>query len=318
MGVRKAAPGYILIILLALLGGCAAPGYKAIQDEPGNLPERAAVEGVPFYPQDAYYCGPASLAMVLNWAEIDVTQEQIAEQVYTPGRKGTFPVDLLSGARRNGALAVKVTSMRSLLREIAAGHPVLVFQNLGISLLPQWHFAVAIEYDLASQTIVLHSGETERQVTDISTFERTWSRADYWAATVTQPDQLPQSADADAIVSAAAGLERAEQYQSAATAYETILKRWPDNTVAAMGLGNVMFAKQDFEAAASHYRAVTTKDPEYAPAWNNLAYALARLGRHQEAVAAAERAVSLGSSDSDNYRETLREIRDGDSRSPAG
>lgn len=312
---QHAVSGLICVLLLTLIGGCAAPGYKAVRDRPGDLPERAAVEDVPFYPQDAYYCGPASLAMMLNWAGISVTQEQIAEQVYTPGRKGSFPVDLLSGARRNGALAVRITSMRDLLGEIAAGNPVLVFQNLGLELWPQWHFAVAYEYDLSNDTLVLHSGTTERHVADINTFERTWRRADYWAATVTSPDLLPETARAGAVVRAAAGLERAEQLEAAATAYEAILERWPENIPALMGLGNVMYTRNSFEAAANHYRAATGIEPAYAPAWNNLAYALARSGRRQQAIQAAERAVSLGK-DNANYQDTLREIRAGDK--PAG
>lgn len=305
---RKPVAGVAFVVLLAVLGGCAAPGHRAIQENPGDLPARAAVEGVPFYPQDAYYCGPASLAMMLTWAGIPITQEEIAGQVYTPGRRGTLPIDLLTGARRNGALAVKVASMRDLLREIAAGHPVLIFQNLGLDWWPQWHFAVAFEYDLGSGTLVLHSGTTERRITDLDAFERTWRRADYWAITVTQPDELPHTADVEAIVGAAAGLERAGQYQAAATAYETILGRWAGNIPALMGLGNVLYVQQKFEAAAGRFRAVIRIDPGYAPAWNNLAYALAGTGHQQEALEAAERAVSLGK-DNSNYRDTLREIR---------
>jgi len=292
-----------------MLSACAAPGYKAIQKNPGDLPERAAVEKVPFYPQEAYYCGPASLAMMLSWAGFPTTQEQIAEQVYTPDRKGTLPIDLLSGARRNGALAVQVTSLHNLLGEIAAGHPVLVFQNLGLELWPQWHFAVAYEYDLERDVIVLHSGTTERRVTDLNQFTRTWERADNWAVTITQPSHLPAEAKATDVLEGAAGLERASKLQAAADAYATISRRWPKNIAARMGLGNVMFAQEQFQAAAEHFRSVTSINSKYAPAWNNLAYALSRLGRHEEAVAAAERAVEHGGRDKGNYKETLRDVR---------
>lgn len=305
----------VLLVLLIVLGGCAAPGYKAIQNEPGALPERAAVEKVPFYPQEAYYCGPASLAMMLSWAGFPATQEQIAEQVYTPGRQGTLPIDLLSGARRNGALAVQTTSLRNLLAEIAAGHPVLVFQNLGLELWPQWHFAVAYEYDLARDVIVLHSGKTERRVTDLNQFTRTWERADNWAVTITRPSHLPAKAHVTDVLEGAAGLERASRLQAAADAYAAVSQRWPDNIAARMGRGNVMFAREQFQAAAGHFRSATSINSEYAPAWNNLAYTLSRLGRHQEAIEAAERAVEYGNSDDSNYKETLEDIR---SQRPAG
>lgn len=309
-------PGWLLILLLALTGGCAAPGYKAIQGQPGDLPARAAVDGVPFYPQEDYYCGPASLAMMLTWAGIPANQQDIAEQVYTAGRQGTFPSDIMAGARRNGALAVQVRSLRDLLGEIAAGHPVLVFQNLGLKLWPQWHFAVAFEYDLSNDQLVLHSGTQARRVTDLNAFERTWRRGDYWAITVTQPDALPATAAIKDILAGAAGLERSDQLAAAAMAYRTIIKRWPENIAARMGLGNVMYAREDFQAAAQSFEAALELDSEYAPAWNNLAYALAALDRREDAIKAAERAVAISKGENSNYQNTLEEMRN--SPRPAG
>lgn len=311
---RALFPGW-LIVLLALIGGCAAPGYKAIQDQPGDLPDQAAVEDVPFYPQKDYYCGPASLAMMLNWAGFPASQQDIAKQVYTPGRQGTLPTDILAGARRNGALAVQVASLRDLLAEIAAGHPVLVFQNLGFQLWPQWHFAVAFEYDLSRDQLVLHSGTQARRVTNLNAFERTWRRGNYWAITVTRPDELPARAPVHEVLAGATGLERSNRLAAAATAYSTISQRWPENLAARMGLGNVAYAQKDYPAAVKSYEAVLERDSEYAPAWNNLAYALVALDRREDAIRAAEKAVTISKGKNTNYRNTLEEIR---GKAPAG
>src|SRR5436189_282713 len=81
---------------------------------------------VPFFPQEDYYCGPASLAMVLAWTGLDVNQDQIAPEVYTPGRVGTLQPDILTAARRHGRLAVQVNTLHDMLKELAAGNPVLV------------------------------------------------------------------------------------------------------------------------------------------------------------------------------------------------
>ena len=51
--------------------------------------------------------------------------EALGARVYTPARRGTLQNDILAGARREGRLAVAVTSLRGLMTEIAAGHPVL-------------------------------------------------------------------------------------------------------------------------------------------------------------------------------------------------
>lgn len=296
------------VALLLLLTGCASQHYRAIQDEPGDLPSEARVADVPFFPQEKYYCGPAALAMMLNWSGFTTTQEEVAEQVYTPGRQGTLPTDLLSGARRHGALAVEVASLRDMLGEIAAGNPVLVFQNLGLSLWPQWHFAVAFEYDLPSNSLVLHSGTEERHKINFNAFEKTWERADYWAITVTPPDQLPAHASALAALDAAAGLERSRQLAAADKAYRTISQRWPDNITARMGLGNTLYSQGDYAAATDSYKMALQIDPEYAPAWNNLAYSLMETGDYDVAIAAARQAIQYAGENKTNYQQTLREI----------
>ena len=84
-----------------------------------------------------------------------------------------------------------VDNLADLLAELDAGHPVLVFQNLALDWSPQWHFAVAVGYDLDSGDLILRSGTERRRVTRLSTFEFTWRRGDYWALVVLPPDRLP-------------------------------------------------------------------------------------------------------------------------------
>ena len=98
---------------------------------------------MPFFPQEDLYCGPAALATALNWAGDKVTQEQLAPEVFTAAREGTLRPDMLAAARRHGKFAVAFDDLKSLLTEIEAGHPVIVFQNLALSWYPQWHYAVA-------------------------------------------------------------------------------------------------------------------------------------------------------------------------------
>ncbi len=74
------------VLLLWALAGCAAPQTLNLIKDPGALPPRAEVAEVPFFPQEDLYCGPAALATVLTWTGTPVTQEEMAKQVYTPGR----------------------------------------------------------------------------------------------------------------------------------------------------------------------------------------------------------------------------------------
>ena len=194
-----------------------------------------------------------------------------------------------------------------MLSHLADGYPVLVFQNLGLTFLPRWHYAVAYAYDLSTGELLLHSGTEEQHVVSLETFENTWKRADYWAITVTQPDDLPPESGLNASLKAANGLEQARRYQEAATAFRVIANRWQDNIPARMGLGNALYATGDYESAVTAFLEATNINPDFAPAWNNLAHVLGKLGQTQAAIAAAERAIAL-EENNDLYQETLKEI----------
>lgn len=295
-------------LLLLGLTACSSIQTQNVVETPGQLPVRAEVGDVPFFPQQKYHCGPAALAMVLAWSGLPVTQDELVSEVYTPARQGTFRTDVLAAARRHGRLAVEVGNLRDLLSEIAAGSPVLVFQNLGLNWYPQWHYAVAIGYDLDSREITLHSGLDERRVVSLSVFERTWRRGDYWALVLLPPGQLPLSAEETPALKAAAGLERVERYTDAATAYAAIAAKWPQSFAARMGLGNSLYSIGDYAGAERAFLAAIRNDSKAAAAWNNLAYALAAQGRREEALRAVEKAVLYGANNRDQYQDSLREL----------
>jgi len=304
-------PGALLALLVLALGACTTPQTAAVIEAPGDLPAKAAVPDVPFFPQEDYYCGPAALATVLTWSGRQTAPEELAARVYTPERQGTLQNDILAAARREGRLAVPLGSLRDVMAEVAAGHPVLVFQNLALEWYPQWHYAVAVGYDLERQEITLRSGREAERVTSLDTFERTWERGDHWALVVLRPNQLPVSAEKRAVLRAAAGLERAGRGPEAAAAYSTILVRWPGSFAALMGLGNVWFGDGDMAGAELAYRQAIDAGPERAEAWNNLAYVLDAKGHRKDAVAAAREAVRLAPGNEATYLETLQEVSGG-------
>ncbi|MEO0702752.1 MAG: PA2778 family cysteine peptidase [Pseudomonadota bacterium] len=245
-----------------MLAGCAAPIDPASWASPGDVPARAAVADVPLIVQDDFYCGPASLAMVYQWAGQEVTQAEVAQQSFTPGARGTYLADMIGNARRRGQLAVTLSSPEDLLAELAAGHPVIVFQNLGVRWLPRWHYGVAVAYDTAAGRIVLHSGESERMVMPLDLFERTWARADYWALVVLPPGEMPALDDEIDLLQAGSALERAGQAAAAAAHYRAGAARYPDNWLWQFGLGNATFAEGDTDGARRAWEAALQIDPE--------------------------------------------------------
>jgi predicted Zn-dependent protease len=125
---------------------------------------------------------------------------------------------------------------------------------------------------------------------------------------VLPPDTAPATADPEPWLAAATGLERVSRPQEAQLAYDAFLARWPLNRPAQMGRANALFALNRFDRAEQAYEDIVAADPLMAEAWNNLAYALYRQGKREEAVRAAMRAVAIGGSQSTDYADTLREV----------
>lgn len=265
---------------------------------------------MPFYPQEDHQCGPAALATALGAQGIELSPDALAPEVYLPGREGSLAAEMLGATRRQGLVAYPLRpQLEDVLREIAAGTPVIVLQNLSLPIAPQWHYAVAVGYDLPAEQIALRSGRTRRELMTLSTFERTWARSGRWAMLALPPERLPATADAGRYVEAAVALERVNG-AAARRAYRTALARWPDNLVAAIGEGNTAYAAGDLAGAEAAYRAATVAHPDSADAWNNLAQVLGELHRPAEGRAAALRAVELGGPRVAQYEETLRSLGD--------
>ncbi len=276
---------------------------------PENVPAGVELETVPFYPQDAYQCGPATLAMALTWSGLAVTPDELKGQVYTPSRKGSLQLAMIGATRRHGKIAYKFNDPAALFPEIAAGHPVIILQNLGLSWLPVWHYAVVIGYDAPEQDVILRSGTTKRKVMSYYLFQKTWARSDYWGLMVLEPNQMPVLAKENDYLDAVVGLEKANQYQAAVTGYQTALVHWPNSLNSLMGLGYSYYKLGDLKGAESAFRDATELHSQSAPAFNNLAYVLLEQRRLKEALAAAKKAVALGGPLKSEAEKTLQEIR---------
>ena len=284
-----------VLVWVMLLGGCATPQVATLEARwPDELPARVELARVPFFPQEEFECGPAALAMVAQAAGVKVSPEALVDQVYLPGRQGSLQPEMLAATRRQGLLAYPLKpSIEAVLREVAAGNPVLVFQNLAFPIYPVWHYAVVMGYDRERHVLLLHSGVTARMEISLVAFERTWARGQYWAMLALPPGQLPATAEPRAYTAAAATLERTDA-GGAQRAFAAALQRWPNERAALLGAGNSAYALGQREAAARAYRQTVTRHPDFADGWNNLAQVLMALGRRVEASQAIARAVALG------------------------
>ena len=265
-------------LTLALLSACAAP-FDASDALGDGLPARAAVVDVPLIKQADFYCGPASLAMVMQWAGAEITQEEIASLSFTPGAEGTYLADMIGASRRLGWAATEVATWEDLRQEVAAGHPVIVFQNLGVAIAPVWHYGVVTGFDQAANVVTLNSGQLEEMRLPVDIFARTWARGDYWGLVVLPPDQLAATATQTELLAAGAALERAGQAAAAETFYETGHARWPDNWLWLFGLANTRYAMGDLKGAERALLQARALAPDVPEIRANLAHVRAEARR---------------------------------------
>ena len=295
------------------LSGCAVfaePAQSAAlaAAPPPDLPPRAELRSVPFFPQTPYHCGPAALATVLVHNGIAATPEQLADAVFLPTREGALQVEMMAASRRFGAVAVSLQpQLVALLTEVAAGQPVILLQNLSLAWLPRWHYAVLVGYDIAAREVVLRSGTTEREVMGFALFERTWARGQHWAFVALPPGRLPVGASEVDAVHATIAFERVAVPAQALRAYDSLVARWPGNALAGLGQGNTRFAVGDVAGAAAAFERVAMLH-DNAAAWHNLGLARWRLGQTDAARKAAERALARAREAEPAWREAAQAL----------
>lgn len=307
---RRAA-GLACAVLLAWLAGCAqlVPQTVALRTAwPEAVPQSVELSAVPFFPQVEYQCGPAALATVLTHSGVAITPEPLVSQVYVPARQGSLQVEMLAAPRRYGRVSYPLAPRYAdLLREVAAGNPVIVLQDVG-PLFTKWHYAVVNGFDYPSGTVLLRSGTDARLQMPFTYFERTWVKGGHWAMLVTPPERIPATATPEGWTAAVLALARVDKGDAAAKGYAAALKRWPDHLAAAIGLANEHHARGRLAEAAAVLREARQRHPQSVIVMNNLAQTLSDQGRHAEALALIDKAADPASPFASQVRSTRQLI----------
>jgi len=137
------------------------------------------IDNVPFYPQEEYQCGPASLASVLNYWGVHVTPDGIAKEIYSKSARGTLTIDMIIFAQKKGLNAIHYKgSVEDLKKNIDSGYPVIVFVDYGISLYQVNHFMVVIGY--SGNDVIVNSGKDKEKFISEEDFTKAWERTKYW------------------------------------------------------------------------------------------------------------------------------------------
>jgi hypothetical protein len=302
-----------LCAAVLLLAGCGSliPQTVGLRtDWPDGVPRQTELTQVPFFPQNEYQCGPAALATAMNFSGASVSPESLVPEVWLPSRRGSLQLEMLAAPRRHGLVSYRIEPRYAdLLREVAAGNPVVVLQDVGM-MLPEWHYAVVNGFDYETGTILLRSGLQARQEMPFSYFERTWLAGSYWAMVVTAPDRIAATATEERWLEALLGLARGGDAEATIKGYRAAIARWPDSLPAAVGLANQLHARGSLDEAAGVLRSALKRFPQSVILLNNLAQTLSDQGRNREALALIRQADDPKSPFAGEVRSTRQLIED--------
>lgn len=150
----------ILVIFIAsfALPGCAGKSAGG-KGDPAVISGKV-ISGVPFVKQKDQFCGPAAMASVLAYYGDNITQEEIAEKVYTPKLDGALISDMENYARDSGYKAVTVNGdITALEKEIDEGVPVILLVDRGKWMVSVPHYYVVYGYDTGKETFYVNTGD---------------------------------------------------------------------------------------------------------------------------------------------------------------
>jgi len=173
-------PGRLLFLSLILpfLSFCAGTPHVE-KSKVGQI-----IENVPFYPQEMYQCGPASLAGILNFWGVTVLPKEIAAEIYSRSARGTLNLDMILYAERRDLKATHYEgSFDDLRKKIDAGYPLIVMVDYGFWIYQQYHFMVVLGY--YENGVVVNSGKDQHKFILLSDFLKSWKRTRYWSLLIT-------------------------------------------------------------------------------------------------------------------------------------
>ena len=153
------------------------------------------IQGVPYVVQEPHWCGPACLSMVLGYWGLNITQQNIAEEIYDPESQGTAIEYMATYARERGFEAEdfhgSIDDIKSWLRD---GVPLIVMQKF-VVMSDDLHYRVVVGYNESSQTIITYDPEKGQNYTlTYTTFSDLWKTSSNRTIAVTPSNTVLREA----------------------------------------------------------------------------------------------------------------------------
>jgi len=170
---------WFLLLFLLVVSGCTRGSARPVLEQKETYGHVHIIQGLPFYPQEDYQCGPSSLASVLNYWGSAVTPGDIAEDIYSPSARGTLNIDMALYAEARGLDASFYSGgLPDVKTKIEAGYPLIVLVDQGFSFYQVNHFMVLVGF--SNDGLIVNSGREERKFIPTGEFLRSWERTKFW------------------------------------------------------------------------------------------------------------------------------------------
>lgn len=281
------------LIISVALSSCASQSYKEL-DSFAIEPISKQLD-IKFYKQLTNECGPVSLFTITQFFNSTHKLEQIKAITYTPSAQGSLKSDMLAASRRLGFAPYKLETLPMALTAITQNYPVLVFQNLGLSFKPNWHYSVLVGFDANAKEVSLHDGKDAYAKQTFKRFANAWERGDKWAYIISPTSRIPSLANYQQVMSNVQVFLDIEDSKNARSLLLEAKKRWPERYEIETSLSNLYFSLKDLKQAQIHAKNAITLAPTLPGLYYNLAYIQLSANQIDAAKRAKEQALKLSS-----------------------
>jgi predicted double-glycine peptidase len=144
------------------------------------------ISDVPFFPQEDYQCGPASLASVLTYWGIHNAPDEIGREIFSKSARGTLTIDMMLYTQKKGLYVEQFKgTMEALRNSVDSGNPLIVLVDYGISVFQKNHFMVVTGYN--DHGVIVHSGQSQNKFLPEKDFMAAWKKTAYWTLLIKKP-----------------------------------------------------------------------------------------------------------------------------------
>jgi hypothetical protein len=272
--VPRGAAVIFAFAVAAALGACSASGPQ-LRDFQVAGPA-LELPRVPYAAEDAHRGGPAALSMALGAAGLAAPPAEFDAEIQQGEDAENTRVAMVQAVLARGLVPSLIHSRTAdleIVRELRAGHPVVVLLYRGV-VLRQWEYAVVVGVDPGANAFILQTGTQSRLRLEYPALLAAWADSDYWAMVVTAPDDVPASAGSGEWLARAADLQRSGKTRQAVQAYLAATRRWPVEARAWAELGRLRAAQHDLRAATDVLRKALQLNPGAAAVHADLARVL--------------------------------------------